>query len=77
MNWRWPAEGSLVSRFQSGDAIPGIEIGGKQGDPVRAAADGVVVYSGNGLVGYGELVTVGEHLGIRIIRMAHRHGPIQ
>ncbi|CAE6731422.1 hypothetical protein R69888_02079 [Paraburkholderia haematera] len=28
-------------------------------------------------IGYGELVTVGEHLGIRIIRMAHRHGPIQ
>ena len=58
VNWRWPAEGSLVSRFQSGDAIPGIEIGGKQGDPVRAAADGVVVYSGNGLVGYGELVII-------------------
>ena len=48
----------MVSRFQSGDAIPGIEIGGKQGDPVRAAADGVVVYSGNGLVGYGELVII-------------------
>ncbi|HEV7122390.1 MAG TPA: peptidoglycan DD-metalloendopeptidase family protein, partial [Rhodanobacter sp.] len=28
------------------------------GDPVRAAADGVVVYSGNGLVGYGELVII-------------------
>ena len=58
VNWRWPADGSLVSRFQSGDAIPGIEIAGKQGDPVRAAADGVVVYSGNGLVGYGELVII-------------------
>ncbi|HEY1588629.1 MAG TPA: peptidoglycan DD-metalloendopeptidase family protein [Rhodanobacter sp.] len=58
VNWRWPAEGSLISRFQSGDAIPGIEIAGKQGDPVRAAADGVVVYSGNGLVGYGELVII-------------------
>ncbi|OOG37031.1 peptidoglycan DD-metalloendopeptidase family protein [Rhodanobacter sp. C05] len=58
VNWRWPADGSLVSRFQSGDAIPGIEIGGRQGDPVRAAADGMVVYSGNGLVGYGELVII-------------------
>lgn len=28
-------------------------------------------------VGFGELVTVGEHLGVRIIRMAHRHGSIQ
>nr|WP_266171669.1 peptidoglycan DD-metalloendopeptidase family protein [Dyella subtropica] len=56
--WRWPAEGGLGKRFQSGDAIPGIEILGKSGDPVRAAADGVVVYSGNGLVGYGELVII-------------------
>jgi lipoprotein NlpD len=58
VSWRWPAQGSLLKRFQSGDAIPGIEIGGKGGDPVRAAADGVVVYSGNGLVGYGELVII-------------------
>jgi lipoprotein NlpD len=58
VTWRWPADGSLIKRFQSGDAIPGIEIAGKNGDPVRAAADGVVVYSGNGLVGYGELVIV-------------------
>ena len=58
VQWRWPADGSLVGRFQSGDAIPGIQIAGKSGDPVRAAADGVVVYSGNGLVGYGELVII-------------------
>lgn len=58
VNWRWPAQGAVLSRFQASDAIPGIEIGGKSGDPVRAAADGVVVYSGNGLVGYGELVII-------------------
>ncbi len=58
VTWRWPAEGSLIGRFSSGDAIPGIEIAGKSGDTVRAAADGVVVYSGNGLVGYGELVII-------------------
>ena len=56
--WRWPAQGTLIKRFQSGDAIPGIEVAGSSGDPVRAAADGVVVYSGNGLVGYGELVII-------------------
>ena len=58
VNWRWPADGKLTSRFKSSDAIPGIEIAGKAGDAVRAAADGVVVYSGNGLVGYGELVII-------------------
>lgn len=56
--WRWPADGAMLKKFSSGDAIPGIEVGGKAGDPVRAAADGVVVYSGNGLVGYGELVII-------------------
>jgi lipoprotein NlpD len=58
VTWRWPATGALIKRFQIGDAIPGIEIAGNAGDPVRAAADGVVVYSGNGLVGYGELVII-------------------
>lgn len=56
--WRWPADGKLIKKFKSGDAIPGIELAGNAGDPVRAAADGVVVYSGNGLVGYGELVII-------------------
>jgi lipoprotein NlpD len=56
--WRWPADGSVGRRFKSDDAIPGIEIVGKSGAPIRAAADGVVVYSGNGLVGYGELVII-------------------
>ena len=58
VKWRWPASGSVVGRFQASAAIPGIDIAGKEGDPVVAAADGVVVYSGNGLVGYGELIII-------------------
>ncbi|MEW9623178.1 peptidoglycan DD-metalloendopeptidase family protein [Rhodanobacter geophilus] len=58
VTWHWPADGRVIKRFTPGDAVPGIEIAGKAGDPVRAAADGVVVYSGNGLVGYGELVII-------------------
>jgi lipoprotein NlpD len=58
ITWRWPASGSVVKRFNGSDAIPGIEIAGKSGEPVLAAAGGVVVYSGNGLVGYGELVII-------------------
>ena len=59
IGWRWPADGGIVETFASGDPTrQGIDIAGKGGQPVRAAADGVVVYSGAGLVGYGELVIV-------------------
>lgn len=57
--WRWPADGQLVGRYAPGEPTQqGIDIAGNAGAPVRAAADGVVVYSGSGLVGYGELVIV-------------------
>ena len=57
--WHWPADGAVVESFASGDPTrQGVDIAGKGGQPVRAAADGVVVYSGSGLVGYGELVIV-------------------
>lgn len=57
--WRWPADGNIVGRFIAGDPTrQGIDIAGKSGAPVRAAADGVVVYSGAGLVGYGELIII-------------------
>ncbi|MBX3688102.1 peptidoglycan DD-metalloendopeptidase family protein [Dokdonella sp.] len=59
VSWRWPATGTLVGAFVSNDKTrQGIDIAGKAGDAVRAAADGVVVYSGNGLVGYGELIII-------------------
>ncbi len=57
--WLWPAEGALAGRYLPGEPTQqGIDIAGQAGQPVRAAADGVVVYSGSGLVGYGELVIV-------------------
>lgn len=58
-DWRWPADGTIVGSFAAGDPTrQGVDIAGKSGAPVRAAADGVVVYSGAGLVGYGELIIV-------------------
>lgn len=57
--WRWPADGSLIGRYVPGESTSqGIDIAGNGGEPVRAAGDGVVVYSGSGLVGYGELIIV-------------------
>ncbi|EEA03247.1 Peptidase M23 [Burkholderia sp. H160] len=53
----WPASGSVVEAFQPGETR-GIEIGGKAGDPVRAAADGKVMYAGTGLNSYGSLIIV-------------------
>ncbi|MDH5832504.1 peptidoglycan DD-metalloendopeptidase family protein [Luteimonas kalidii] len=59
VRWRWPTDGQVLNRFSGGDPTrQGIDITGKSGQPVRAAGDGVVVYSGSGLVGYGELVIV-------------------
>lgn len=58
-NWRWPADGVVVGNFVPGETTKqGIDIGGSNGQAVKAAADGVVVYSGSGLVGYGELIII-------------------
>ena len=58
--WQWPASGKVIGGFQSGSGGDGagLDIAGNLGDPVRAAAAGTVVYSGNGLIGYGELVII-------------------
>lgn len=59
MSWRWPADGARAGGYVAGDQTrQGVDIAGTAGDAVRAAADGQVVYSGNGLIGYGELIIV-------------------
>ncbi|MGA9334804.1 MAG: peptidoglycan DD-metalloendopeptidase family protein [Rudaea sp.] len=59
VTWRWPSDGTVIGTYVDGDQTrQGLDISGKAGDPVRAAAAGEVVYSGNGLIGYGELIIV-------------------
>ncbi len=59
LRWQWPAAGKVIQNFSS-SAVgrSGIVIDGHDGDPVRAAADGVVVYRGDGLTGYGNLLII-------------------
>lgn len=57
--WLWPAQGRVISNFRPDDpARKGIDIGGKEGQEIIASAAGEVVYSGSGLIGYGELVII-------------------
>ncbi|GAB6042461.1 peptidoglycan DD-metalloendopeptidase family protein [Endothiovibrio diazotrophicus] len=60
LRWRWPTDGKLLSTFSSRrPGRKGIDIGGKRGQPVVAAAAGEVVYSGNGLQRYyGQLIII-------------------
>ncbi len=55
--WAWPTEGRVVSTFVAGHPTrKGIDIAGRLGQPIHAAAAGEVVYSGSGLPGYGKLI---------------------
>jgi len=56
--WAWPTDGPLLRRFSDKSASPGIDIGGQPGQVVKSTADGRVVYSGDGLRGYGQLIIV-------------------
>ncbi|MFP4560302.1 MAG: peptidoglycan DD-metalloendopeptidase family protein [Thiohalorhabdus sp.] len=71
-NWRWPLEGPIVQEFDDDgrDRSKGIEIAAPAGTKIRAAADGEVVYSGDGLRGYGNLVIL-RHAGGYITAYAY------
>jgi lipoprotein NlpD len=57
--WSWPVAGVILSSFQGNNGLnKGIDLSGKLGEPVLAAASGQVVYSGSGLRGYGKLLIV-------------------
>ena len=57
--WLWPANGALIATFSSTEqGNRGIKIAGNRGDIIKAAADGRVVYAGNALRGYGNLVII-------------------
>ena len=65
----WPSRGEVIERFDEGKS-KGIGIAGKSGDAVQSAADGKVVYAGNSLRGYGNLVIV-KHDNTYLTAYAH------
>ncbi len=65
----WPAKGKVVEEFSEGKN-KGIDIAGKLGEPIQAASDGKVVYAGNSLRGYGNLVIV-KHDNTYLTAYAH------
>lgn len=59
VRWSWPVRGPLLAGFSNAEhGNKGLDIGGKAGTPIKAAAAGEVVYAGNALRGYGNLVII-------------------
>ena len=57
--WNWPTNGSIIQGFSNADGgNKGIDISGSKGQAVNAAASGQVVYAGNALRGYGNLIII-------------------
>ncbi|MCP5152044.1 MAG: peptidoglycan DD-metalloendopeptidase family protein [Ectothiorhodospiraceae bacterium] len=69
--WHWPSRGKVVGTFGASGG-KGIDISGRLGQPVVAAGDGRVVYSGSGLLGYGKLIIV-KHNKRYLSAYAHNH----
>ncbi|MEZ2740439.1 peptidoglycan DD-metalloendopeptidase family protein [Comamonas jiangduensis] len=69
LGFMWPASGAVIAGFNE-STNKGVDIAGKAGDPIVAAADGRVVYAGAGLRGYGHLVIL-KHNNTYLTAYAH------
>ncbi len=69
VTFAWPVRGPILNSFDD-SKNKGLNIGGAAGTPVKAAADGRVVYAGNGLRGYGNLIIV-KHDATYLTAYAH------
>ena len=68
--WLWPANGPIIQHFTGNNGNNGVDISGHKGARIRAAADGVVVYAGSGLRGYGQLLII-QHNNVFLSAYAH------
>lgn len=59
ITWQWPTKGKIIGKYSAQDSgKKGLDIAGKPGQQIYAAADGDIVYSGGGLRGYGKLIII-------------------
>ena len=57
--WQWPTQGNVIQGFSNSDGgNKGVDISGSRGQAIKAAASGRVVYAGNALRGYGNLIII-------------------
>ena len=68
ISWGWPSGGKIIQGFNA--TTKGIDIEGSAGSPVTAAAEGKVMYAGNGVRGLGNLILLGHSNGF-ITAYAH------
>lgn len=68
--WKWPTDNAVSQNFDPSRQIKGVRFTGNAGDPVKAAADGTVIYSSNGLSEYGNLILI-QHASGYITAYAH------
>ena len=62
--WRWPVEGGhVIGTVTQPSGGAGLRIDGELNQPVFAAADGKIVYTGSGLRGYGQLIIITHERG--------------
>jgi lipoprotein NlpD len=71
--WLWPVKGPILAKFSYQEhGNKGLDIGGAVGTPIKATAAGQVVYAGNALRGYGNLVII-KHNDDFLSAYAHNH----
>lgn len=71
VRWGWPVQGRVIAEFDPARGHKGLRIAAPYGSPVRAAADGKVVYAGQALRGYGKL-TIIRHTPALLSAYAHQ-----
>jgi len=71
LDFIWPARGGLLAKFAE-PSSKGVDIGGKAGDPVVAAAAGQVLYTGTGIRGFGKLIVIRHENGFSSVYAHNR-----